>query len=144
MVLGIIVVAGCNKKDNVKTEDKEGYLGWDGECTVWEGGKSCTFKYEDEDYEVYLWSRIALGSETAEFRLEGLPEGTINMKGGNDGSCLKFGENQYVPYHVSRKTMDIDLNSSIISNPSDKTKALFEQNMDCISLRLRYSGDSII
>lgn len=58
-------------------------------------------------------------------------------------SHLTFGEDQYVPYRVSGKTMDIDLNSSIVSNPSDKTKALFEQNMDCISLRLRYSGDSI-
>ena len=100
--------------------------------------------YEGENYEVYLWLRIALGG-SVEFRLEGLPEGTINKKGGYDyeHSHLTFGEDQYVPYHVSGKTMDIDLNSSIISNPSDKTKALFEQNMDCISLRLRYSGDSI-
>ena len=140
MVLGIIVVVGCKKEDNVKAEDVN--IGLD-KFTIWQGGKNCTFKYEDEDYEVYLWSRIALGGKNAEFRLEGLPEGTINKNGGIANGCLTFGDNQYVPYVVDGNYMNIKLNSSIVSNPTDKTKALFEQNEDTISLRLIYSGDSV-
>lgn len=144
MAIGIIVLAGCKKEESNNDNQSENLgvkLG-----SVWQGGGNCSFEYEDENVNVYLSSRIAfIGESTAEFRLEGLPEGgTINRRVGYASNYLDFDGNRvYFKTDMYERRMDVKLNSAVCPNCGPKTQALFDKYKNSITLQLRYAGDTI-
>lgn len=144
MAIGIIVLAGCKKEESNNDNQSEN-LGVN-PGSVWQGARNCSFEYEDENVNVYLSTRIAfIGESTAEFRLEGLPEGgTINRRVGYESNHLDFDGNQvYFETDMYGRRMDVKLNSAVCPNCGPKTQALFDKYNNSITLQLRYAGDTI-
>ena len=153
MAIGIIVLAGCKKEENGNNDTQLGSSSVNMIGTVWVGGSNYSFEYEGERIDGYLSSRIAfIGENTAEFRLEGLPEETINRRvgvgEGFDTTYFDFDGN-HVPFQATQRypgrwgKMDVKLNSGVAHNYDPKTQALFDQYNNLIPIQLNYAGDTI-
>lgn len=145
MAIGIIVLAGCKKEESNNDYQSENPGVKPG--SVWQGDGNRSFEYEGENVDVYLSTRIAfIGESTAEFRLEGLPEGgTINRRVGYSSNYLDFDGNRvyFKAADIYGRRMSVDLNSAVCPNCGPKTQALFDKYKNSITLQLRYAGDTI-